>query len=115
MRGLLNREKYLSDILSFAREAAEHNVLISFRLWNLNKDDATDEEKRRNRETLEVLEKEFNLDYKIEEKVIPGSGVKIANRIYLNQDYEFQWPVYRHQRMMVKDFAMRFAVKQPFL
>ena len=90
--GSTNREKYLTDILSFVREAAEHNVLISFRLWNLNKDDATDEEKRRNRETLEILEKEFNLDYKIEEKVVPGSGVKIANRIYLNQDYEFQWP-----------------------
>ena len=90
--GSTNREKYLSDILSFAREAAEHNVIISFRLWNLNKDHATDEEKRRNRETLEILEKEFNLDYKIEEKVLPGSGVKIANRIYLNQDHEFRWP-----------------------
>ena len=90
--GSTNRNKYLSDIISFVREAAEHNVLISFRLWNLNKENATDAEKRRNRETLEILEKEFNLDYKIEEKVEPGSGVKIANRIYLNQDYEFQWP-----------------------
>lgn len=90
--GSTNRNKYLSDIISFVREAAEHNVLISFRLWNLNKENATDAEKRRNRETLEILEKEFKLDYKIEEKVEPGSGVKIANRIYLNQDYEFQWP-----------------------
>ena len=38
------------------------------------------------------MEKEFNLDYKIEEKVVPGSGVKIADRIYINQDHEFQWP-----------------------
>lgn len=41
---------------------------------------------------LEIIEKEFDLPYKIEEKIIPGRGVKIADRIYLNQDYEFQWP-----------------------
>lgn len=90
--GSTNREKYLSDILSFVREAVKHNVIISFRLWNLNREDATTLDKRKNRETLEILEKEFNLDYKIEEKVIPGSGIKVANRIYLNQDHEFQWP-----------------------
>lgn len=90
--GSTNREEYLSNILSFVREAAEHNVIISFRLWNLDQDNATNAEKSRNRETLEILEKEFNLDYKIEEKVVPGSGVKVANRIYINQDHEFQWP-----------------------
>ncbi|AUM63584.1 radical SAM protein [Brevibacillus laterosporus] len=90
--GSVDRDKYLSNILSFVREAAEHNVIISFRLWNLDKDNATNLQRNRNRETLEMLEKEFNLDYKIEEKVIPGSGVKIAERIYLNQDHEFEWP-----------------------
>jgi radical SAM protein with 4Fe4S-binding SPASM domain len=90
--GSTNREEYLSNILSFVREAVEHNVIISFRLWNLDQDNATNAEKSRNRKTLEVLEKEFNLDYKIEEKVVPGSGVQIANRIYINQDHEFRWP-----------------------
>ncbi|RXT07903.1 radical SAM/SPASM domain-containing protein [Ammoniphilus sp. CFH 90114] len=90
--GSENREGYLSNILSFVREVVEHNVIISLRLWNLDQDNATNLEKNRNRETLEVLEKEFNLDFKIEEKVLPGSGVKIANRIYLNQDHEFEWP-----------------------
>lgn len=90
--GSTNREKYLGDILSFVREAAAQGVIISFRLWNLQREDATAEDKRKNQETLEILEKEFNLDYKIEEKVIPGSGLKVADRIYLNQDHEFQWP-----------------------
>ncbi len=90
--GSTNREGYLSEILSFVREAVEHDVLISFRLWNLDQDNLTNIQKNRNRQTLEILEKEFNLDYKIEEKVVPGSGVKIAERIYLNQDHEFQWP-----------------------
>ena len=90
--GSTNREQYLSTILDFAKEAAEQGVIISFRLWNLQRDNATSEDKRRNQETLEILEKEFNLDYKIEEKVVPGSGIKIADRIYINQDHEFQWP-----------------------
>ncbi|MFJ5770971.1 radical SAM/SPASM domain-containing protein [Psychrobacillus sp. NPDC093180] len=90
--GSTDREGYLAEILSFAKEAAAEGVLISFRLWNLDPLHATDEQKRKNQETLEILEKEFNLDYKIEEKVVPGSGVKIADRIYINQDHEFQWP-----------------------
>ncbi|MCL6571385.1 MAG: SPASM domain-containing protein [Bacillus sp. (in: Bacteria)] len=90
--GSTNREEYLSTILSFVREAVKHNVIISFRLWNLAQDNLANAEKSRNRETLEILEKEFNLDYKIEEKVVPGGGVKIANRIYINQDHEFVWP-----------------------
>ncbi|WP_391206735.1 radical SAM/SPASM domain-containing protein [Psychrobacillus sp. L4] len=90
--GSTNREQYLSTVLEFAKEAAEQGVIISFRLWNLQRENATNEDIRRNQETLEILEKEFNLDYKIEEKVVPGSGIKIADRIYINQDHEFQWP-----------------------
>ena len=47
---------------------------------------------RRNRETLEILENEYNLDFRIEEKVQPGKGIKIAPNVFLNQDHEFQWP-----------------------
>lgn len=90
--GSENREKYLGDILDFVREAKEYNTIISYRLWNLQKDHVTDIAARRNRETLEILENEYNLDYRIEEKVQPGKGVKIANNVYLNQDHEFRWP-----------------------
>ncbi|ATF11256.1 radical SAM protein [Brevibacillus sp. HB1.1] len=90
--GSTDREGYLREILSFVREAQEHQVIFSFRLWNLTQDNATNIQKSRNRQTLEVIEKEFGLDYRIEEKVMPGSGVKIDDRVYLNQDYEFQWP-----------------------
>lgn len=90
--GSTNREKYLGDILTFAREAATQGVIISFRLWNLQREDATLEDQRKNQETLDILEQEFCLPYKIEEKVIPGSGLKVADRIYVNQDHEFEWP-----------------------
>ncbi|ALC86902.1 Fe-S oxidoreductase [Bacillus sp. FJAT-22090] len=90
--GSENREKYLGDILEFVRDAKEHNTIISYRLWNLQKEAESDLAHRRNRETLEILENEYNLDYKIEEKVQPGKGIKIAQNVYLNQDHEFQWP-----------------------
>lgn len=90
--GSENREKYLGDILDFVRDSREYNTIISYRLWNLQQDHVSDVAARRNRETLEILENEYNLDYRIEEKVEPGKGVKIAPHVYLNQDHEFRWP-----------------------
>ncbi|MEK4523656.1 radical SAM/SPASM domain-containing protein [Psychrobacillus sp. FSL W7-1457] len=90
--GSENREKYLGDILEFVRDSREHNTIISYRLWNLQQDQVSDLVQRRNRETLEILENEYNLDFRIEEKVQPGKGIKIAPNVFLNQDHEFQWP-----------------------
>lgn len=90
--GSENREKYLGDILAFVREVEQHNVIVSYRLWNLQKDAVPQVVARRNRETLEMLEQEYNLDYFIEERVEPGKGLKIGRNIYLNQDHEFKWP-----------------------
>lgn len=91
--GSTDREGYLRNVLSFVREAvAASDLIVSFRLWNLTLDNETNLQRMRNRETLAIIEEEFNLDYRIEEKVTPGSGVKLAERIYLNQDYEFDWP-----------------------
>ncbi len=90
--GSTNREQYLTNIISFIREAADQDIIFSFRLWNLDQDNAANLEKSRNRNSLEIIEKEFKLDYKIEEKVVRGKGLKIADRVYLNQDHEFEWP-----------------------
>lgn len=90
--GSENREKYLGDILEFVRDSREYNTIISYRLWNLKRDEQTDLDRRKNRETLDILENEYNLDFKIEERVEPGKGVKIAKNVYLNQDHEFRWP-----------------------
>lgn len=90
--GSENREKYLENILDFVRDSREYNTIISYRLWNLQQDHVSDVAARRNRETLEILENEYHLDYRIEEKVEPGKGVKIAPHVYLNQDHEFRWP-----------------------
>lgn len=90
---LTTKKEYVSNILSFVREAiATSNMIISYRLWNLDQDNSTNLERSRNRELLEMIETEYGLDYKIEEKVVRGSGLKLAKGIYLNQDHEFKWP-----------------------
>lgn len=89
----IDKEKYVREVLDFVREATEKsNLIVSFRFWNLSQDNATNLEKQRNREMLEMIEDEFELPYEIEERIMPGSGIKIADRIYINQDYEFTWP-----------------------
>ncbi len=103
--GSENREKYLGDILEFVRDAQEHKVIFSYRLWNLQRDDQTDIDRRKNAETLDVLEKEYGLDFKIEERVEPGKGVKIAPNIYLNQDHEFKWPSLQEPEYKGKGFC----------
>lgn len=91
--GSKNKEEYINNIFLFVREAIDNtNVFISLRLWNIDRDNTLNLEKGKNHELLQAIEKEFNLSYKIEEKVIPGGGIKISDRIYLNQDHEFQWP-----------------------
>ncbi len=101
-----DKEGYVRSILSFIKEAnSQSEMIASLRLWNLTQDNTTNIERKRNRELLEIIETEFELDYKIEEKVVPGSGVKIADRIYINQDYEFQWPALHEEEDDGKGFC----------
>ena len=88
----VHRDNYIKTILSFSKEALEKtDIYISLRLWNFNKE-YKDETQNRNNEVLEILEKEFQLNYKIRDVLSPGKGVKICNKLYLNSDYEFKWP-----------------------
>lgn len=91
--GLNNKVEYISDILSFVKEVRENsNVLISLRLWNLDESSLDTNVRKKNNELLEIIEKEFNLSFKIQEIVTPARGIKIAEGVFLNQDYKFQWP-----------------------
>lgn len=91
--GYDHKEEYLSNILSFVKEVRNNaGIIISLRLWNLERDNLVNLENKRNHKMLETIEKEFDLSYKIQEKITPGRGIKIADKIYLNQDHEFKWP-----------------------
>lgn len=91
--GALNKEEYLGNILSFAKEALlKTEFIIALRLWNYEEDNLTGIESKKNDMMLAAIEKEFNIQDRIAEKVLPYRGVKISERLYLNQDRQFQWP-----------------------
>jgi radical SAM protein with 4Fe4S-binding SPASM domain len=92
-KGIQNMGNYIGNILAFTKEAIEKSeVLISLRLWNLDEDNVSNRETKRNLKLLETIEKEYHLPFEIQEQVFAGRGIKIADRIYLNQDYQFKWP-----------------------
>ncbi len=83
-------EEYLKNILDFTLEAAGNtNIISSYRLWNLEQDVKSIE---KNRHILSIIEDTFNLDYKIEEKLLDNRGIKIAKNVYLNAAERFEWP-----------------------
>ncbi|MFF2887401.1 radical SAM/SPASM domain-containing protein [Paenibacillus sp. NPDC057967] len=104
--GSQDKVGYLADILAFVKEAQEtSNVIISYRLWNLDMDNDVNKQREKNRELLSMIEEAYSLDYYIEERFKPGTGVKIANRIYLNQDPEFKWPDLKEEEDDGKGFC----------
>lgn len=91
--GLQDKSVYVRNILDFVKDATrESDLIVSLRLWNLTQDNKTNAEVKRNRDLLAMIEEEFELDYEIQERVKPGKGIKIAERVFINQDYEFKWP-----------------------
>ncbi|MGL5089189.1 MAG: radical SAM/SPASM domain-containing protein [Cetobacterium sp.] len=84
---------YLQNILSFTEKSLEKNeTYISLRLWNFNKDDKDSLQQKGNNYILNKIESFFNLDYKISELIVPGKGLKIKDKLYINSDLEFKWP-----------------------
>ncbi|UJF31327.1 radical SAM/SPASM domain-containing protein [Paenibacillus hexagrammi] len=104
--GSTDKAGYLAGILDFIHEARTmSDTIFSLRLWNLDRDNATNAERNRNRELLGMIEQAFHLDYRIEEQVVRGKGTKIAPNIYINQDYEFVWPALKEEEDDGKGFC----------
>lgn len=91
--GYNGKEDYINNIINFIKEARlKTDVIIGLRLWNLTKDNTVNKSDNKNRAILEIIEKEFNLAFQIEEMVSSVRGIKIGDRLFLNQDHEFTWP-----------------------
>lgn len=91
--GVHDREEVVRHILNFTKEAiARTKMYLSLRLWNFQEGMEKLSSDRKNHVVLEAIEKAFHLDYKIKEVVGPDKGIKIADRVYVNQAFQFQWP-----------------------
>jgi len=84
---------YLKPITDFAKTAlAQTPMFISFRLWNLTRDNQLNIQQQKNRAVLEFIEKEFNLNYKLQENITTGKEPTLQKRLFLNCESEFRWP-----------------------
>lgn len=100
------KDEYINNIICFVNQAVvKTEVITAFRLWNLDKDKATINQRKRNLEILSIIESEFKLPYKIEGEINPIKGIKIAEKVFLNQDYEFEWPALDKEEDFNKGFC----------
>lgn len=86
-----NGNKYINDILDFIEEAKEiKSLIVALRLWNLSSIDSDNDNK--NKVILNRLEESLGFKYYIGDGLSPVRGIKIRDRLYLNEDIEFIWP-----------------------
>ncbi|WP_378955176.1 radical SAM/SPASM domain-containing protein [Pelosinus sp. sgz500959] len=99
---VISKDEYIDKILSFANQAMiESKLIISLRLWNLDEALLTEDQRKRNIDVICKIEENFKLPYKIQGNLSESKSLKIGDRIYLNQDYEFKWPDLKEE----EDFA----------
>ncbi|MDF2800955.1 MAG: radical domain protein [Anaerocolumna sp.] len=80
---------YLNNLIQNAKKLrASTGVLISYRFWNLGGSGRESE----NEDLLRILEHEYNLAYEIKLTSDNVRGIPIAEKVFVNQDYEFEWP-----------------------
>ncbi|EYE88741.1 Fe-S oxidoreductase [Fervidicella metallireducens AeB] len=100
------KEEYVENIISFTKEAIEKtNMLIAFRLWNLHEDNNINLIQKKNQDIIDKLKCAFDIEFGIEERIPQDRGIKLIDRIYLNQGAEFDWPSLDSEEDFSKGFC----------
>jgi radical SAM protein with 4Fe4S-binding SPASM domain len=82
-------DEYLDPILRFVLAADQRSeLLVALRLWNLQEEG----NRTLNSYVLQKIEKALSLDFPLEERLTPCSGLKLGRNIFLNQALTFRWP-----------------------
>lgn len=81
---------YLQPIVEAAKYFSAHtDTITALRLWNLDSANMDASSRSKNRMVISYLENAFEVAINPSEL---SRGIKLGNRIFLNQDYEFTWP-----------------------
>lgn len=78
------------EVSQFLRDNTK--TITSLRLWNLDKENLDVSSIIRNEYVLNKLQEAFSLDFSLKNELGYKRGIKLSDRIYLEQDYEFAWP-----------------------
>lgn len=88
-----SKEAYLRRIFTFISKARTLNApIISLRLWNHHQNDIASSGESKNREILAYIERALELPFIIHEKLTQSHGIKLAPKVYLSLESEFEWP-----------------------
>jgi len=86
-------DKYMSDIIEFADKfTSSGDGIIGFRLWNLYPKDSPKIQQKQNAFIIKTLEDVYKPSEPIAVPANKHQGVLLKKNIWLNFDYEFQWP-----------------------
>lgn len=98
-----SKNEYIDSILTFSSRAmVESDMIVSLRLWNLDETLANQDQRKRNLAIFHKIEEKFQLSYEIQGNLSETKALKIGNRVYLNQDYEFKWPDLKEEEDFTK-------------
>lgn len=78
-------KQYLQEIFESVEEL--ENIIISYRLWNLQ----SIKENDINSKIIIEMEKYYNIQ-NLKQQLIENDFIKIKDNIFINQDIEFTWP-----------------------
>ena len=108
----IDEDDYLKKILDFTKKSLSlENTYISLRLWNFHGGNKNKIQMEGNRKIIGKIERYFGLDYRIEDKLVPGRGLKIKNRLYLNTDLNLNGRNCVTKMKMKMDFAMGYGLR----
>ena len=82
---------YVQQVTNFVNEAKKTNLIVSIRLWNMDKDEIRGENTL-NEDIISMLQHQLQPDVSIRESLLEKQSVKLFDRIYLNMAHKFEWP-----------------------
>jgi radical SAM protein with 4Fe4S-binding SPASM domain len=85
-------EEYLNNVTDFIKKArANSEMICAIRLWNMDSEDLKGENNL-NKQILQVLEENLNIEFSLAEKLQETNRVKLMEKVYLNMAEKFSWP-----------------------
>lgn len=88
----LELEEYLQSVTDFIKKTRENSdIICAIRLWNMDSETLKGENSL-NKEILNIIEKNLNLEFSLSEKLQENNRIKLQDKVYLNMAEKFEWP-----------------------
>ena len=90
--GQMSFKDYVNQSIAFAKHFSPEHGITTFRLWNLDPENMTVDQRDKNRYILDTLYTAYNFDGQTNHRHYLATDAKLADKTYLSFDHEFQWP-----------------------